>query len=126
MLTTLLQPTSGSVELDGLDPQTRNQLWSHVKTLNEQEGVTVFLTTHYMEEAERVAHRIAIIDLGRLVAQGSPSELKEQTGTDTLEQAFLSLTGESIREQDADAADRMRSMARNTSPICNGFDRQRG
>ena len=96
----------------GLDPQTRNQLWSHVKTLNEQEGVTVFLTTHYMEEAERVAHRIAIIDHGRIVAQGSPRELKEQTGGDTLEQAFLALTGASIREQDADAADRMRSMAR--------------
>ena len=48
----------------GLDPQTRNQLWTHVKKLNEEERVTVFLTTHYMEEAERVAHRIAIIDHG--------------------------------------------------------------
>jgi ABC-2 type transport system ATP-binding protein len=44
----------------GLDPQSRNQLWTHVKHLNETEGVTVFLTTHYMDEAERVAHRIAI------------------------------------------------------------------
>ena len=54
----------------GLDPQTRNQLWTHVKKLNEEERVTVFLTTHYMEEAERVAHRIAIIDHGKIVAQG--------------------------------------------------------
>src|ERR1700730_4585195 len=50
----------------GLDPQTRNQLWTHVKKLNEEERVTVFMTTHYMEEAERVAHRIAIIDHGKI------------------------------------------------------------
>ena len=55
----------------GLDPQTRNQLWTHVKKLNEEERVTVFLTTHYMEEAERVAQRIAIIDHGKIVAQGT-------------------------------------------------------
>ena len=64
----------------GLDPQSRNQLWTHVRQLNETEGVTVFLTTHYMDEAERVAHRIAIIDHGSIVAQGSPQELKQQTG----------------------------------------------
>ena len=57
----------------GLDPQTRNQLWTHVKKLNEKEHVTVFLTTHYMEEAERVAHRIAIIDHGQIIAQGTPA-----------------------------------------------------
>src|SRR5213079_309963 len=48
----------------GLDPQSRNQLWTHVKNLNQQEGVTVFLTTHYMDEADRVAQRIAVIDHG--------------------------------------------------------------
>ena len=77
----------------GLDPQSRNQLWTHVKHLNETEGVTVFLTTHYMDEAERVAHRIAIIDHGKIVAQGTSQELKQQTGTDSLEEAFLALTG---------------------------------
>jgi ABC-2 type transport system ATP-binding protein len=96
----------------GLDPQTRNQLWTHVKKLNEDERVTVFLTTHYMEEADRVAHRIAIIDHGRIVAQGTSAELKLQTGTETLEQAFLSLTGSSIRAEGADAAGQMRNMAR--------------
>src|SRR5215510_14069740 len=60
----------------GLDPQTRNQLWSHVKKLNATENVTVFVTTHYMEEAERVAHRIAIMDHGRINAQGSSAELR--------------------------------------------------
>jgi ABC-2 type transport system ATP-binding protein len=96
----------------GLDPQSRNQLWTHVRHLNETEGVTVFLTTHYMDEAERVAHRIAIIDHGRLVAQGSPQELKQQTGTDSLEQAFLALTGSSIRDERVDGSDQMRQMVR--------------
>ncbi len=96
----------------GLDPQSRNQLWSHVRRLNQTEGVTVFLTTHYMDEAERVAHRIAIIDHGRIVAQGSPQELMQQTGTDSLEQAFLALTGSSIRDERADGTDQMRQMAK--------------
>jgi len=96
----------------GLDPQTRNQLWAHVKKLNEEERVTVFLTTHYMEEADRVAHRIAIIDHGKIVAQGTSAELKRQTGADTLEQAFLALTGSSIREEAADAKAGMRTMAK--------------
>jgi ABC-2 type transport system ATP-binding protein len=96
----------------GLDPQTRNQLWSHVKTLNDEERVTVFLTTHYMEEAERVARRIAIIDHGRIVAQGTPAELKAQTNSDTLEQAFLALTGSTIRDEGADQFAEMRAMTK--------------
>src|SRR4029453_1846089 len=96
----------------GLDPQSRNQLWTQVKHLNETEGVTVFLTTHYMDEAERVAHRIAIIDHGGFVAQGSASDLKQQTGTDSLEGAFLALTGSTIRDERADAAEQLRNMVK--------------
>jgi ABC-2 type transport system ATP-binding protein len=96
----------------GLDPQSRNQLWTHVKHLNQTEGVTVFLTTHYMDEADRVAHRIAIIDHGRIVAQGSAQELKQQTSTESLEAAFLALTGTTIRDERADAADQLRQVAR--------------
>ena len=96
----------------GLDPQTRNQLWTHVKKLNEEEQVTVFLTTHYMEEAERIAHRIAIIDHGKIIAQGTPGELKAQTATTSLEQAFLALTGSTIREEEASGLDQLRSMSR--------------
>jgi len=96
----------------GLDPQSRNQLWTHVKALNESEKVTVFLTTHYMDEAERVAQRIAVIDHGAIVAQGSPAELKQQTQTDSLEAAFLKLTGSAIREESASSKDQMRQMAR--------------
>jgi ABC-2 type transport system ATP-binding protein len=96
----------------GLDPQSRNQLWTHVRHLNRTEEVTVFLTTHYMDEADRVADRIAVIDHGKIVAQGSPAELKAQTKSDSLEQAFLALTGSSIRDESAEAVDQMRQFAR--------------
>lgn len=96
----------------GLDPQSRNQLWNHVRRVNESEGVTVFLTTHYMDEADRVAHRIGVIDHGKLVAQGTPTEIKEQTGTTTLEDAFLALTGSTIRDESAGSADMMRQFAK--------------
>ena len=88
----------------GLDPQSRNQLWTHVKHLNETEKTTVFLTTHYMDEADRVAHRIAIMDHGEVVAQGTSAELKAQTGTDSLEGAFLALTGSAMRDESANLA----------------------
>ena len=95
----------------GLDPQTRNRMWSYVKDLNAREGMTVFFTTHYMDEAARAAHRIAIIDRGAIVAEGAPEELVARTGTTTLEEAFLSLTGHGMREEEAGALDHMR-MAR--------------
>jgi ABC-2 type transport system ATP-binding protein len=96
----------------GLDPQSRNQLWTHVKNVNGAERVTVFLTTHYMDEADRVAHRIGVIDHGKLVAQGTPKAIKEQTGTESLEDAFLKLTGSTIRDESANATDQMRQFAK--------------
>lgn len=92
----------------GLDPQSRNQLWTHVKRLNETEKTTVFLTTHYMDEADRVAHRIAIMDHGTIVGQGSSAELKRQTEAESLEDAFLALTGSSLRDEGADQKAAMR------------------
>jgi ABC-2 type transport system ATP-binding protein len=65
-----------------------------------------------MDEAERVAHRIAIIDHGKIVSVGTAQELKERTGEDSLEGAFLKLTGSTIRDERADAADQMRQMVR--------------
>jgi ABC-2 type transport system ATP-binding protein len=96
----------------GLDPQSRNQLWSHVKDLNQKEGVTVFLTTHYMDEADRAASRIAIIDHGKIVALGTSKELKAQTGKENLEDAFLALTGTALRDENMSASERMRNVAR--------------
>jgi ABC-2 type transport system ATP-binding protein len=82
-----------------------------VRHLNETEHVTVFLTTHYMDEADRVAHRIAVIDHGAVVAQGTSQELRAQTSTESLEDAFLALTGSSIRDETASSADQMRQVA---------------
>jgi ABC-2 type transport system ATP-binding protein len=92
----------------GLDPQTRNNIWEHIKQLNKTEGITVFFTTHYMEEAERVADYICIIDHGRIIAQGTPSELKKKTKTQYLEDAFIKLTGRTIREQEGSVLENMR------------------
>jgi ABC-2 type transport system ATP-binding protein len=80
--------------------------------LNAEEGVTVFLTTHYMDEAEKTAQRVAVIDHGRIVAQGSADELKQQTGADSLEAAFLKLTGTTIRDEQSSGVDTLRQMAR--------------
>ena len=96
----------------GLDPQSRNQLWTHVKHLNETEQTTVFLTTHYMDEADRVAHRIAIMDHGEIVAQGTSEELKQKTNSDSLEAAFLALTGSSLRDEGSTSVDKLRQVAK--------------
>lgn len=92
----------------GLDPQTRNHLWNYLKDLNKTEGTTVFFTTHYMEEAEKIAERIAIIDHGKIIDSGTSEELRTRTGTGSLEDAFLALTGKMIREEESSAKDQMR------------------
>jgi len=92
----------------GLDPQTRNHAWSYLKELNQNEGITIFFTTHYMEEAERIASRIAVIDHGKIITTGTAEELKRKTQTNSLEEAFLALTGKQIREEEGTVKDRMR------------------
>jgi len=73
------EPTSG------LDPQARANLWQHVRGLRDERGATVFLTTHYLEEADALCDRILVIDHGRIVAAGAPEELKRQISGDTVE-----------------------------------------
>jgi ABC-2 type transport system ATP-binding protein len=92
----------------GLDPQTRNQMWEYVKKLNKTEGITIFFTTHYMEEAERVAQKIAVIDHGKIITQGTSEELKKNTKTISLEDAFLALTGKKIRDEEVSGVDQLR------------------
>jgi ABC-2 type transport system ATP-binding protein len=92
----------------GLDPQTRHKLWAYIKNLNEKEGITIFFTTHYIEEAEKIADTVGIIDHGKLLVQGSPSEVMSKTHTKTLEEAYLHLTGNEIREEEGTIIDRMR------------------
>ena len=92
----------------GLDPQTRNHIWEYIKKMNEEEQMTVFFTTHYIEEADRYADRLIVVDNGKIVATGTPEELKKQTGKTDLEDAFISLTGHEIREEKADNSAQMK------------------
>ncbi len=96
----------------GLDPQTRNHMWTYLKNVNKKEGMTVFFTTHYMDEAEKNADRVVIIDHGKIMAEGTVQQLKTQTKTKTLEEAFLKLTGHQIRAEEASSADAFRNTAR--------------
>lgn len=83
----------------GLDTQTRNVLWAYVKKLSKTEGMTIFFTTHYLDEAEDVAERIAIIDHGKIITTGTTAQLTKKTGTKTLEAAYLKLTGTELRDE---------------------------
>ncbi|HTT35928.1 MAG TPA: ATP-binding cassette domain-containing protein [Thermoplasmata archaeon] len=69
----------------GLDPQGRAGFWKYIRELRDSKGITVFLTTHYLDEADQLCDRIAIIDNGHIIATGTPAELKDRMGGDTLE-----------------------------------------
>jgi ABC-2 type transport system ATP-binding protein len=96
----------------GLDPQTRNHMWGYIETLRKDYGMTIFFTTHYMEEAARNAGRVAIIDAGKIVAEGTPDELIQRSGKSNLEDAFIALTGHEIRDEGADALAGLRQGAK--------------
>jgi ABC-2 type transport system ATP-binding protein len=72
----------------GLDPQTRARVWDYLRELNQKEETTIFLTTHYMEEADELCQRVAIIDHGEIKALGFPKELKDQVGGDCIRIGF--------------------------------------
>jgi ABC-2 type transport system ATP-binding protein len=82
---------------EGLDPASRQSVWQEVLRLNKQDGMTVFLTTHYLEEADRLADRLAIIDHGHIVSEGTPAELKASIGADVVTVTFNNGGGESAR-----------------------------
>lgn len=85
---------------EGLDPQSRKVIWEYLANLNKQ-GVTIFLTTHYMEEADNLCSRLAIIDQGKIVAEGRAGDLKQELGVQTLNDVFLKYTGHHIRDEEA-------------------------
>jgi ABC-2 type transport system ATP-binding protein len=72
----------------GLDPASRRDIWTEVRRLNKQLGITIFLTTQYLEEADELADRVAIIDRGQIVAQGKPDELKAALGAESINVTF--------------------------------------
>ncbi|WP_150460007.1 ABC transporter ATP-binding protein [Nesterenkonia ebinurensis] len=83
----------------GLDPKARRRVWGTIESLAEQ---TVILVSHAMDEVERLCNRVALIDAGRIIAQGTPDQLKQQAGTSTLEDAFVALTGREIHDDEED------------------------
>ncbi len=74
----------------GLDPVSRLAIWEEVRRLNEDLGMTIFLTTQYLEEADKLADEVAIIDRGKIVAQGSPQKLKKEIGNEVVTLTFAS------------------------------------
>ena len=121
----------------GLDPNSRVAIWDEVRKLNREFGTTVFLTTQYMEEADRLAGRIAIIDDGRIVAEGTPRELKARVGDPTLTitlrdradkvqaEAVLLPFGEPAPEHDGAIGVRLRGGAANVASVVRALDEAR-
>lgn len=83
----------------GLDPISRRSVWNVLTTLQVQYDTTILLTTHYMEEAEALCDRLAIMDHGKIVTIDSPQEIMAQTGAKNLEDAFIVLTGHNVEEE---------------------------
>jgi ABC-2 type transport system ATP-binding protein len=118
----------------GLDPQSRSALWEEVSRLARDDGVTVFLTTQYLEEADVLANRIGIIDHGRIVAEGTPEELKAEIGRPSIEATpadskdrdavarVLSSFGEEIAAQSDAVAVRLEYGAGDLTDVVRGLD----
>jgi len=90
----------------GLDPQNRIAVWNYIKSLNEQ-GMTIFLTTQYMEEADRLCDRLCIIDHGKIVAQGTPASLKSEIGADVIQIALKEDRARNVRDISREALHRL-------------------
>jgi ABC-2 type transport system ATP-binding protein len=92
----------------GLDPASRIDIWDEVRRLNSQQGMTIFLTTQYLEEADKLADRVAIIDHGQIVAIGTPAELKRGLGEEVVELSF----------ETPDDAERAAAVLADATPQC--------
>jgi len=93
----------------GLDPRSRRNVWSLIEALRDS-GVTIVLVTHFMEEAERLCDRVAVIEDGGIVALDTPEQLKHESGVDSLEDAYLALTGAGIEVGEQQSTDDMWEM----------------
>ncbi|HZR46471.1 MAG TPA: ATP-binding cassette domain-containing protein [Candidatus Manganitrophaceae bacterium] len=72
----------------GLDPKSRADLWNYIRRLNREQGVTIFLTTHYLDEVDQLAHRVGILDQGKIQTVGTPDQLKDSLGADCIQLSF--------------------------------------
>ena len=89
----------------GLDPQSRSTIWSYLEKLNKEEDITIFLTTQYLEEADKLCKRLSIIDVGKIVASGSPIELKREIGADSIRIAL-----ENCKKDNANAKELIKTL----------------
>lgn len=95
----------------GLDPQTRQYIWDYIFNLAQKEMITVFLSTHYMDEAE-ICQRVGIIDHGKIIDLATPDILKNKYKVQTLNEVFLEATGRTIREEESDAKEQLGNFLR--------------
>ncbi len=95
----------------GLDPQTRQHIWEYIINLSQKEKITMFLTTHYMDEAE-ICQRVGIIDHGKIVTLETPSVLKNKHRVSSLNEVFLEVTGRDIREEESDEKEQLSQFLR--------------
>ncbi|MEK9167407.1 MAG: ABC transporter ATP-binding protein [Patescibacteria group bacterium] len=86
----------------GLDPHARQLIWGHLRELNKQ-GMTIFLTTHFMDEAQELCDRIEIMDKGKIVTEGSPAELMKKHSAKNMEEVFLKTTGNTLGQEEVNA-----------------------
>lgn len=100
----------------GLDPQSRAAIWAYLQKLNKEEGITIFLTTQYLEEADKLCKKLSIIDFGKIVASGTPSELKGQVGADSIKVSLENC------ERDGDRAKEIIRTMNGVSEIVNSDD----
>ncbi len=84
----------------GLDPEIRTAMWTEIRELAEGERMTILLTTHYLDEADKLAQNLAIVDRGKVVAEGTPGELKRSLAVHSLDQVYLHYAGRSFHEAD--------------------------
>lgn len=84
----------------GLDPQSRSAIWSYLEKINKEQGITIFLTTQYLEEADKLCKRLAIIDAGKIVASGSPVDLKREIGADSIRISLENCQRDNVKAKD--------------------------
>ena len=83
----------------GLDPQSRTSIWEHLEELNRKDGISIFLTTQYLEEADKLCRQLSIIDHGQIIAEGSPADLKKAIGHDTITLALKDPEDSNLRTE---------------------------
>jgi ABC-2 type transport system ATP-binding protein len=102
----------------GLDPVARSSIWDRVEALRKQYGMTVLVTTHYMDEADALCHRLAVMHHGHIMAMGTPAELKDSVGPEaTLDDVFRHYAGGDLRDEGAESLRQVRSVRRTAGRV---------